>query len=216
MTAPCAVVVLAKAPVPGFAKSRLVPALGAEGAAALAERMLVHTVGQARAADLGGGVDLCCAPDPRHPAFQSLAQQAGVALSRQSDGDLGERMRAALDRHLDKPLNPREPDNARALLVGIDAPTLDAATMRRAAAALDDADAVFVPTLDGGYVLVGLRAPQPRLFEGMTWSTTTVMTETRRRAHEVGLRWVELEPLADIDVPDDLAQLPKGWIKEPR
>ncbi len=197
------VIVLAKAPVAGFAKTRLIPALGPEGAAALAARLLAHAVATAREAALGP-VEVCAAPDTTHPAFQALA--GVVALSEQGEGDLGARMARAFERHF------AQTDAPPCLLIGTDAPGLDAAALREAAAALVDADAVFVPALDGGYTLVGLRRPAPALFTDMRWSTPQVMAETRARAAGLGLRVAERPPLADIDEPDDLKHLPPGWM----
>jgi glycosyltransferase A (GT-A) superfamily protein (DUF2064 family) len=108
-------------------------------------------------------------------------------------------------------LNRALADSPRVLLIGTDAPALDAAMLQRAALALDDADAVFVPALDGGYALVGLRQPAPSLFDGMAWSTARVMADTRQRLATAGLRHVELPPLHDIDGPADLVHLPAGW-----
>lgn len=199
MRPPCPVIVMAKAPVPGYAKTRLIPALGAAGAAALAEQLLEHTLAQALSADLGP-VDLCCAPDSTHPAFARHAHQPGIALSMQGDGDLGARMARALDRWTHR--------LGRALLVGTDVPALNAAMLHQAMQALDDADAVFIPALDGGYALVGLRRPAPQIFNHMTWSTPQVMAETRRRLAAAGFSHVELPPLADIDEACDLVHLP--------
>lgn len=195
----CGLTVLAKAPVPGFAKTRLIPALGANGAAALAERLLDHAVSQALASGLRPR--LLGAPDASHPAFQRHA--AVAELGSQGEGDLGARMHRALSHDLAQ--------HPRALLIGTDAPALDAARLREAAEALRSHDAVFVPALDGGYALVGLRRPCEALFTGMTWSTTQVMADTRERARAAGLRWCELAPVADIDEPADLAHLPAGW-----
>jgi len=90
-----AVAILAKAPLPGFAKTRLAPILGADGAAALQARLIERAVDTARAADIGP-VTLWAAPDQDHPTFQTLAALFGVALARQPDGDLGARMLAAI------------------------------------------------------------------------------------------------------------------------
>lgn len=198
---------MAKAPAAGLAKTRLIPALGAEGAAALAARMLAHAVGEARAAHVGP-VMLCGAPDPSHPAFTRLAGDGGLALHPQGDGDLGARMQRAFDRAL--------ATHERAVLIGTDAPDLDAAVLRVAAEALATHDAVFAPALDGGYALIGLRRAAPRgsrLFEAMPWSTAQVMAITRERLRESGLRWHELPALHDIDEPADLVHLAgRGWL----
>ncbi|MBX3635900.1 MAG: TIGR04282 family arsenosugar biosynthesis glycosyltransferase [Rubrivivax sp.] len=201
-----AIVVFAKAPVAGLAKTRLAPALGADGAAAVAARLLDHAV--RAAVDAGvGPVELCTAPDATHPAFVQLQRAFGLRLTMQGDGDLGRRMDRALTRVLR--------DHDIVLLTGTDAPALDASRLREAAAALGSEaapDAVFVPALDGGYALVGLRRPAPTLFSGVPWSTPQVMAATRERAREAGLRCTELAPVADIDEPADLIHLPAGWL----
>jgi rSAM/selenodomain-associated transferase 1 len=198
-----AVVVFAKAPVPGLAKTRLAPVLGPRGAAALAGRMLRHALAQAAASDVGP-VELCAAPDAEHPALREAAEANGATLAVQGPGDLGARMHRALARTLAQ--------HPRALLIGTDAPALDAAVLREAAAALGDHDAVFVPAHDGGYALIGLRAADARCFDGMRWSHDRVMADTRERLRAAGLRWRELAAVADIDEPADLAHLPPGWL----
>jgi rSAM/selenodomain-associated transferase 1 len=198
-----AVIVMAKAPVAGYAKSRLAPLLGPNGAAALAERLLLHAVAQA--ADAGfDTVELCVSPDAGHPAFQRLRARYGLRLVEQGDGTLGDRMHRAFDRALSV--------RAGAVLIGTDAPSLDAARLRAAAATLAKADAVFVPAHDGGYALVGLRRPVPALFDGVAWSTDQVMCQTRQKAAACGLQLVELAAVADIDEPADLVHLPAGWV----
>lgn len=199
-----ALIVFAKAPVPGQVKTRLMPALGAAGAARLAEHLLQHTLAQAGGAPMQH-LELCLAPDAHHAMFDTAWQQAHphIHLSDQGDGDLGERMHRALSRALQS--------HPRALLIGTDAPALSADTLAQAAQALQDHDAVFVPALDGGYALVGLARPAPELLLGMTWSTPEVMDQTRERARRAGWSWAELPPVADIDEPADLVHLPAGW-----
>lgn len=197
-----AVIVFAKAPVAGLAKTRLAPALGAEGAAALAARMLHHTLAQAVQAGLGP-VELCGAPDAAHPALVAAAAAVGATLTAQGGGDLGSRMHRAFARVLAQ--------HGHALVVGTDAPALDAAMLREAAASLRGHDAVFVPALDGGYALVGLRRADPRWFRDMAWSTPGVMDATRQRLRDARVRWAELAPVADIDEPQDLVHLPAAW-----
>lgn len=204
MRPPVTVIVMAKAPVAGFAKTRLIPALGAAGAAALAERLLQHAVAQALAAALGP-VELCCAPDHHHPAFADLGLLPGLVLSDQGDGDLGARMARAFERRL--------AGGSAALMIGTDAPALDATVLQRAAETLSHDDAVFVPALDGGYALIGLRRAAPSLFNEMPWSTPAVMARTRERLAAAGLRHTELAPLADIDEAADLVHLPEGFLR---
>ena len=150
------VIVFARAPVPGATKTRLIPALGAEGAAELHRRLVERMLTEALAADIGP-VELCCTPDTDHPFFADCARRFGIGLQAQAGADLGARMVAAFDRAL---------SGARtALLVGSDIPALDAQHLRQARSALRQAEAVFIPAEDGGYVLVGLASRQPGLFE---------------------------------------------------
>lgn len=193
------IAVMAKAPVPGLAKTRLASVLGADGAAALAAHLLDHAVAQAVAAALGP-VTVWATPDATHPAFLRLQQRHGVALAVQPLGDIGQRM-AAVFAAQGGPL----------LLMGTDLPGLSDTVLQQAAAALATHDAVLVPALDGGYGLIGLRRPAAALFEGLAWSTPAVLAQTRQRLVAAGLRHAELPAVADIDEPADLAQLPAGW-----
>ena len=188
-----AVAVMAKAPVPGLAKTRLIPDVGAHAAAVLAERLTERALQTALAAEVGP-VTLWCAPDTAHAAFQRLAQRYPVTLCAQPQGDLGARMLACM---ADGPT----------LVTGSDCPALTPAHLQDAARALHDADVVLIPAEDGGYVLIGARAPQPDLFSDMTWGTDTVLDETRKRIAALNLRAVELAPLWDVDTESDLARM---------
>lgn len=194
-----ALIVFAKAPRPGLAKTRLIPALGPDGAARLACRLLAHAWHEGAAAGFDAA-ELCVSPDTDEPVFAALA----APLTLQGDGDLGARMHRAFERVLAV--------HDAALLIGTDAPALIADRLREASAALQNADAVFVPALDGGYALVGLRQPCEALFRDMRWSTSTVMAETRQRLQAASLDWVELAPVNDIDEPADLVHVPEGWL----
>jgi rSAM/selenodomain-associated transferase 1 len=187
------IAILARAPVPGLTKTRLIPSIGAHAAAKLQEAMTERTVLMALAARIGP-VTLWCAPDPSHAAFRELAAQHKITLKRQPEGDLGARMLAAFG---------ADPT----LVVGSDCPALKPEHFEAAAAALGEADVVLIPAEDGGYVLIGARAPQPGLFSGVSWGTATVLAETRARIAKLGLKSVELPALWDVDTEDDLARL---------
>jgi rSAM/selenodomain-associated transferase 1 len=204
MTGRCALIVFAKAPLPGFAKTRLATVLGPVHAARLAARLLEHAVDEAIAADIGP-VELCCTPDTAHPAFARLAARHPIALATQDSGDLGARMRNAVERVQRR--------HAKVVLIGTDAPALDADYLRGAARALADHDVVLGPAADGGYTLVGLACAPGRLFDGMAWSTDRVLAQTRQRIAELGLRHRELQMLSDVDEPIDLAQVPEQWLR---
>ena len=190
-----AIAVLARAPVAGHAKSRLIPALGAEAAAALQARLIERTVATAASARIGP-VTLWATPDETHPLFRAMRRQFGVALARQPDGDLGARMHAAVGA-----------SDGPALVIGTDCPALSADHLHLAAATLRNYDVVVIPADDGGYVLIGLRQPHPTLFADIEWGTKTVMTETRRRLQSLTLSWRELPTLWDVDTPEDLDRL---------
>ncbi|HEY7382419.1 MAG TPA: TIGR04282 family arsenosugar biosynthesis glycosyltransferase [Beijerinckiaceae bacterium] len=189
--------ILAKAPVPGFAKTRLVPLLGPEGAARLQERLIERALATALASAIGP-ITLWCAPDEGHPAFQSAGSRPGVRLARQPDGDLGARMLAAFR---------AASAGSGMVLIGTDCPVLTAADLRAAASALATADLVIAPAEDGGYGLIAASRPHPGLFECMPWSTDQVAALTRHRARQGGLQIVELRTVWDVDTPADVARL---------
>ena len=199
-----AIIVMAKAPQPGLAKTRLIPALGAAGAAQLARRFLRQTLHAALAAEIGP-VTLCGTPDaPLHSAFEDLLRRLPLQWTAQGEGDLGARMARALAQTLTL--------HDSALLIGTDAPALDAAYLRNAQPALTSHDAVLAPTFDGGYALLGLRRIHAALFTHMPWSGPEVMARTRQRLLEHGLTWAELPLLHDIDEPADLVHVPPAWL----
>jgi rSAM/selenodomain-associated transferase 1 len=193
------IIVFAKAPQPGLVKTRLIPALGARGAASLARQMLQHTLAQAMAAELGG-VELCMSPSPGDAAWQTLVLPEGLQFSSQGDGDLGARMARAAQRALER--------HPSVLLIGSDCPALDAPRLRRAAQALARHGATLHPAADGGYALLGLSRFDGSLFEAIAWSTPGVAATTRARFARLGWPLHEGETLSDIDLPDDLPQLP--------
>lgn len=193
-----AIAILAKAPVPGFAKTRLIPALGADGAAALQAKLIARAVATAAAAKVGP-VTLWTAPDENHPLFKTLHQEFGVKLRRQPDCDLGERMHEAFG---------TEPT----LVIGTDCPALTPDHLVLAAASLNHHDAVVIPAEDGGYVLIGLRKPQSEVFINMIWGMANVMDETRRRLASLKLTWRELPMLWDVDTPHDLVRMQRDHL----
>lgn len=192
-----AIVIMAKAPIAGLAKTRLMPLLGAAGSAALQAWLLQRTVTTALAADLGP-VSLWCTPDTDHPAFLACSRDSRLSLQRQPDGDLGLRMLTAAQ---------ASTTTAGVLLIGTDCPLLDVQHLRQAAAALREHDAVLLPAEDGGYVLLGLRQVRPEAFATINWSTERVLAQTRSRLSKLGWRWTEPETLWDIDYPADFARL---------
>ncbi len=189
------IVVFAKAPVPGRVKTRLIPALGDERAARLAEEMLHRTAVEALSSGVGA-VELCADPPPGHPDWLGRIP-LGLVPTAQGEGDLGERLARAARRVVG--------EGDRVLLIGTDCPELDASRLAAAAAALERHDAAILPAEDGGYALLGLARFDSSLFEGIAWSTATVAAETIGRIDALGWSLHVGETLRDIDEPADLA-----------
>lgn len=188
----------ARAPLVGRVKTRMVPALTPEQACDLHCRLVLRTSGMLVRASLGP-VHLAVAGDLGYPLFRECLELGVSSLEHQRGIDLGQRMQHAIDRGLDR--------YSRVVLVGSDCPAMDAGYLARAAAGLDHAPVVLGPADDGGYVLVAARVKHSRMFEGVPWGTSEVLATTRSRLEESDTDWLELESLADIDRPEDLA----GW-----
>ena len=213
MRFPCArILVFAKAPVAGSVKTRLIPALGADGAAGLHAdllRQIIERIAVARterrqewpATPVApvAPVELWCAPDSRHALFQDLEQRFDLGLRAQCGGDLGERLLRASADALTR---------ARAVvLIGSDCPDMTADILASALALLaqPNVDAVLGPAADGGYVLLALRQAEPLLFRGIPWGGERVADITRQRLSALRWRWRELPVLRDLDRVEDLA-----------
>lgn len=198
--APAAVAVLAKAPMPGLAKTRLIPLLGAAGAARAQRGFALQTLATVHAASTGP-LTLWCAPETGHRFFLALHARHGVVCQPQPPGGLGQRMAAAMAAHF--AAQPHMPW----LVVGTDCPALTPAHVQQAADALQTHDAVLIPAEDGGYVLLGLRRPLVSVFERIDWSTEQVFAQTLERLREAGATWAALPTLWDVDEPADWLRL---------
>jgi len=186
------VVLFTRYPTPGEAKTRLIPALGAEQAAALHRRLTARTVATVRAAGLPLEVRRTGA------IVRAFSDWLGAdaAVVDQGDGDLGERLRRAAEA-------------LPVILIGADAPDLTADHLRDAADLLHTQPAVIGPAEDGGYWLLGLATPCDRLFHDMPWGTNQVFVKTTDRLMEAGLAPALLPRLADLDRPEDIARWPE-------
>jgi rSAM/selenodomain-associated transferase 1 len=188
--------------VAGFAKTRLIPALGAQGAAGLAQNMLRHTVHAALAARLGA-VEICATPDATDSAWQNLALPEQLCWTSQGDGDLGQRMARAASRTIQQ--------GEAVLLVGTDCPAIDASVLHKAGHTLQAHDVSLIPTFDGGYALLGLKKFDASLFSDIPWSTDVVASITFNRIQQLGWLVDTLPMMHDIDEPADLQYLPTVW-----
>tara|TARA_R110001592_G_scaffold239488_1_gene499418 strand:- start:7839 stop:8456 length:618 start_codon:yes stop_codon:yes gene_type:complete len=187
-------IIFAKAPVPGTVKTRLIPALGPEGACDLYSKLLRHTLENTR--DWPGERYLYCAPDTEHPSMRALADDHQLILRTQKGMDLGERMARAL---ADYP--------GGALLIGTDCPLLGCQHLIDANHALHTQDTAIIPSEDGGYVLIAQRAPHPAPFTAMAWSHENVLADTQLRLANAGLTLWLGPTLWDLDEPADLPRL---------
>lgn len=193
------IVIFAKAPLTGQAKTRLSPALGAIGAAELAKKLLRLCVNEALQADIGA-VELCVAPSMHHPIWRELDIPKTIEWTEQGEGDLGERLARATQR--------ATAQGEIVLLIGTDCPGLTAEILREAAQSLAHHQACIVPVSDGGYALLGLHHYYSSAFLDMPWSTSKVAQITRKRLHDQGVLPHEFPILNDIDEPSDLQYLP--------
>jgi uncharacterized protein len=198
-TPACAVGVFARAPIPGQTKTRLIPSLGPEGAAALATQMLRHALRVAVQAQLGP-VTLWAAGDAQHPLLLELAEEAGVVVRPQVAGDLGERMHQAL-------VAMQCASIPHAMVIGSDVPVLQALHLQLAAAALQTNDVAVLPADDGGYVLIACRQASAAPFQEVDWGSEQVLQQTQERCLRAALSLWEGETLWDVDRPEDLARL---------
>lgn len=199
--------IFARAPVAGEAKTRLIPALGAEGAAQLQAALIAHTLAVAAVAR-PDELQLWHAGDDVDGTLGNMAGAAGAGLHRQPEGDLGARMEHALEQ--------ATADGRPAIVIGTDCPWLSAGTLQEADELLGGTDAVLGPADDGGYVLLGLHGVVPSLFAEIDWGTERVLATTRERLTELGWDWRELAPRPDVDRPEDLdalAELGGQWMR---
>ena len=189
---------MARAPVAGESKTRLIPALGAEGAALLQGYLVERQVRQALSAGLAP-LSLWGAGECGHPLFRRMRQRYAITLHCQQGRDLGARMAHAVSESL--------VGAHYVILFGSDIPELDGNVLHQSCQAMEEGvDAVLVPAEDGGYALIGLRCAHPALFSDIDWGSDRVMAQTRERMKRLGWRWVELAPLWDLDRPQDLSR----------
>jgi rSAM/selenodomain-associated transferase 2/rSAM/selenodomain-associated transferase 1 len=197
------VIVFTRYPEPGRTKTRLIPALGAEGAAALQRGLTLHTlsvVDQLKA--LGR-----CSVEVRYEGGSHEQMQdafgVGRVYKRQHQGDLGSRLHGAFVESFAKGAEGT-------LIIGSDCPSLKSDVLETAFAAMRSHDIVLGPARDGGYYLIGLRRSCAGLFTGVEWGSSRVHAQTMERAAAFGLSVHNLGVLHDIDEPDDLGKLPTG------
>lgn len=183
------VALFARYPQAGKAKTRLIPELGAEGAAHLHRRLVEQTLATIRASGLPFAVHFTGAAQSAFVAWLG----SDVRLVPQGEGDLGARLARVAP---------------PAILLGADVPDLTAQHLEEAARALVEHEVVIGPASDGGYYLLGFARRLPFLFAEMDWGTSAVRRETLRRLAARRIDWLALDELPDCDRPEDLTLWP--------
>ena len=183
---------LAKAPIAGQAKTRLIPLLGAEGAAEAHRHLLQQCLANACQALPAERITLWTALDHEHPLFIQLQQQFGIQLRPQPQGDLGARIQACLE------ANP-----GPAMVMGSDCPSITPAMIQQCVTQLASSEVVMLPAEDGGYGLIGTRQPIPELLTDIPWGTPEVLAATRQRLEQLSLEATYPAIIWDIDHPED-------------
>lgn len=183
---------LAKAPIAGQAKTRLIPLLGAEGAAEAHRQLLQQCLTNACQALPAERINLWTALDHAHTLFIQLQQQFGIQLRPQPQGDLGARIQACL-----------QADSGPAMVMGSDCPSITPGMIQQCAAQLAHAEVVILPAEDGGYGLIGTQHPIPELLTDIPWGTPNVLSITRQRLDQLGVEAVYPAIIWDVDHPED-------------
>jgi rSAM/selenodomain-associated transferase 2/rSAM/selenodomain-associated transferase 1 len=204
-------IVFTRFPEPGKTKTRLIPALGAKGAARLQRHMTEHILATAAKVSDRPGLTT----EVRHEGGNTDLMQEWLgsqfSYRPQGPGDLGRRMARAFEEAF------RDSKKA-AVIVGSDIPGISTDIIQQAFEGLQKNDLVLGPARDGGYYLIGMKNTIPtatytRLFEGINWGTGEVLLQTSQTARELGLRFILLESLGDVDRPADLPHWQK--VKKP-
>ena len=181
-------------PEPGKTKTRMIPALGATGAAQLQQQMTEHTLRQVKqlknisvAVYFAGG------------SKQLMSDWLGdnFIFCEQAQGDLGTKMSAAF-------VAAFADDMERVIIIGIDCPDIKSNLLTKAFNKLKNFDLVLGPADDGGYYLIGLSSGKYELFIGINWGTATVLQETLEIAQRLDISYACLPVLSDVDRPEDL------------
>ena len=191
-------IIFTRYPEPGKTKTRLIPLLGAEGAATLQRQMTEHKLAEVN--QLQAFYPLSVQVHFVGGNEQLMQEWLGLnwVYRRQSEGDIGDRMASAFQASFAAGMTA-------VVLIGSDCPELNAPLMVEAFQLLRQHDLVLGPALDGGYYLIGLRRLIPELFTGIPWSTAEVLQQTITIAKRLGLAVAKLPLLSDVDRPEDLS-----------
>lgn len=202
------ILVFTKYPIAGFAKTRLIPSLGPEGAAEVSRKLSERCMQSVRdyvqyiPSTSSVSIRIFYTGKDADPVAMErwLGRESYEVFLPQCEGDLGLKMSTAFESSF-------AAGATKTIIVGTDIPEMSANVLRTAFAQLEENDVVVGPAVDGGYYLLGMRSMYQELFENIQWSTANVLKETKDRAQRSNLVLSELNLLRDIDVPNDLAYL---------
>jgi uncharacterized protein len=201
-TANC-LIIFTRYPEPGKTKTRLIPALGENGAAQLHRRMAEYTVEQARSVSCA--IEIWYVGGTKELMQDWLGKD--LCYREQPAGDLGDRMCGAFRSAFEQGYQP-------VMIIGTDCPGITTAILAQGFAELQNQVVAIGPAIDGGYYLIGLQRLVPELFQGITWSTSTVFSETVAITDRLQLPTYLLPSLPDIDLPADLQYLDPRWLAD--
>jgi rSAM/selenodomain-associated transferase 1 len=198
MNQQCCLLVFTRYPEPGKVKTRLIPALGAGGAAKLQRQMAELTLRQVEA--LQGSFPLSVEIHFVGGSQERMKTWLGETFAywQQEGGDLGARMLSGFKRAFTRGMN-------QVVVIGSDCPALDKEILAQAFQSLQQSEVVLGPAADGGYYLIGLSRLIPELFANIAWGTGEVLAKTQQIAQSLSLQVSYLPLLHDVDVPEDLA-----------
>jgi rSAM/selenodomain-associated transferase 1 len=191
-------IIFTRYPEPGLTKTRLIPALGAEGAANLQRQMTEYTLSKVR--ELQKAIAISVEVRFSGGDLELMQNWLGSDLIYQSqgEGDLGKRMTRSL-------LDAFDAGARQAVIIGTDCPGVNAQILTQAFAELQQCDIVLGPAVDGGYYLIGLQRLFLELFVDIDWGTCQVLQQTVAICHQLNLSVAYLPSLADVDRPEDLS-----------
>lgn len=184
-------------PEPGKTKTRLIPLLGPHGAANLQKQMTEHVIARTGGFVSDRRIDMEVRYEGGNQGLMAEWLGGHISYRSQGRGDIGTRMAQAFSQAFRQ-------GKKQVVIVGSDCPGINEATVRSAFDLLAQFDLVLGPANDGGYYLIGLRQEESKLFEDIRWGTVEVGARTLEIAIQLGLRWVKVEPLDDVDRAEDI------------
>ncbi|WP_274887567.1 TIGR04282 family arsenosugar biosynthesis glycosyltransferase [Vibrio harveyi] len=197
------IIILAKAPIANFSKTRLIPDLGEECTAVLARKLFYHTIKEAIDADIGP-VELCVTPSYNDPLWLRFCIDKAIKVTDQIEGSLSEKL-IDISKRAANEIVPF-------IIIGTDCPALDSTKLREVASCLNNNNVCIVPACDGGYVLIGLNQHHDSIFTDIPWSSNKVFSITLKRVTNLCWSSVCFDALHDIDIVDDLKFLPPKFM----